>query len=412
MTNRILTKLLCASALVAVPLAANAVDLEITHWWTSGGEAAAVRALAEQFEATSDNTWVDGAIAGSGGVARPIIISRILGGDPMAATQLNHGQQAVELIEAGLMLDLTDIAEAGDWANIVNPPSLLEACTVEGRVYCVPLNIHSPQWMWTSLSAFDAAGVAPAQNWDDLKAAAPALREAGKQPLVSGAQGWQYANQFNTFVSGLGGEDLYYAVYRDGDEAALMGTEMKAIWDEIVITRDLMAGTAIQDWNLATAEVINGNAAAQVMGDWAQGEFAVAGKTAGSDYDCIIGMGRAQLIATAGDAFYFPVNKDEEVTAAQKELAQVLISPEAQVTFNLKKGSLPVRGDIDMSTAGTCMQKGLAVLADGGTIDSSDMLLSPDAVGQIQDMLVDFYASDMSAEDAQAEFAKIVMSDK
>ena len=77
-----------------------ATDLEVTHWWTSGGEAAAVAEFAKAFDATG-NKWVDGAIAGSGDTARPIMISRITGGDPMGATQFNHGRQAEELVAGG-----------------------------------------------------------------------------------------------------------------------------------------------------------------------------------------------------------------------------------------------------------------------------------------------------------------------
>ena len=72
--------------------AVMATELEVTHWWTSGGEAAAVAEFAKAFNATG-HTWVDGAIAGSGNTARPIMISRITGGDPMGATQFNHGRQ-------------------------------------------------------------------------------------------------------------------------------------------------------------------------------------------------------------------------------------------------------------------------------------------------------------------------------
>lgn len=90
---------------------ASAANLEVTHWWTSGGEAAAVKVLAEKYDALGGDKWVDGAIAGSGATARPIIISRILGGNPMGATQLNHGRQAEELVQGGLMTDLTELAE-------------------------------------------------------------------------------------------------------------------------------------------------------------------------------------------------------------------------------------------------------------------------------------------------------------
>jgi glucose/mannose transport system substrate-binding protein len=409
--------LLAATALVALPAAllpalALGADLEITHWWTSGGEAAAVKELAAMFEAQTGNKWVDGAIAGSGTVARPVIISRILGGDPMAATQLNHGQQAQELIEAGLMQDLTDIAEAGHWRDIVQPISLLDACTIDGKVYCVPLNIHSPQWMWTSPAAFEAAGVAPATNWDELKAAAPALMAAGKVPLSLGKQGWQENTLLQTLIAGLAGPEVYTAAFGQADTAVLTGPEMTQIFEELATARELSKDSNVQDWNLATAQVINGDAGAQVMGDWAQGEFALAGKVAGTDYDCFIGMGGDPVISTGGDAFYFPVNKDPAITVAQKELAQVMISPEAQVAFNLKKGSLPVRGDVDLTKAGACMQKGLATLKAGNVIPSVDQLISPDSRGQVEDLLAEFFGSSMTAADAQARFAQIIENDK
>ena len=129
------------AATAVVPATAMATDLEVTHWWTSGGEAAAVAELAKAFDATG-NHWVDGAIAGGGSTARPIMVSRILGGDPMAATQFNHGRQAEELVQEGLMRDLTDVATREDWTKVINPPSLLENCTLDGKIYCVPINIH------------------------------------------------------------------------------------------------------------------------------------------------------------------------------------------------------------------------------------------------------------------------------
>ena len=109
------------AAAMALCGVSQAVDLEVTHWWTSGGEAAAVSEFAKTFNENTEHNWVDGAIAGGGSTARPVMVSRIIGGDPMGATQFNHGRQTEELIEAGLMLDLTDVAEAGGWLDIVHP---------------------------------------------------------------------------------------------------------------------------------------------------------------------------------------------------------------------------------------------------------------------------------------------------
>src|SRR6218665_1009118 len=119
MNIRLTAAALAASVALAAGSAA-ATDLEVTHWWTSGGEAAAVAELAKAFDATG-NKWIDGAIAGSGGTARPIMISRITGGDPMGATQFNHGRQAEELAQSGLMRDLTAVAEKEKWKDIIKP---------------------------------------------------------------------------------------------------------------------------------------------------------------------------------------------------------------------------------------------------------------------------------------------------
>ncbi|SDF13062.1 ABC transporter substrate-binding protein [Limimaricola pyoseonensis] len=391
--------------------AATAGELEVTHWWTSGGEAAAVKTLAEAYEAKTGNGWVDGAIAGSGGTARPIIISRILGGDPMGATQMTHGRQAEELIEAGMMLDITDVAEANGWTDVINPPALLEGCTVDGRIYCAPLNIHSAQWLWLSHKAFEDAGVAVPTNWSEFVAAAPALKEAGKQPLALGQQPWQSNLAFGTISLAVAGLDAWKAVNIDKNAEVAAGPDYAAAFEAVANAREMAAGSNVQDWNQATNMVITDAAGGQIMGDWAQGEFAMAGEVAGEDYSCLPGLGVNAVLDTGGDAIYFPVNDDPEVTAMQKELAEVLLSPEVQVAFNLAKGSLPVRGDIDMSTANACMQKGLEILAGGadGILPSGDMSLTADTTGQVEDLMAEFWAdSSMSAADAQARFAEII----
>ncbi len=389
--------------------AASAADLEVTHWWTSGGEAAAVAEFAKAFNEKTDHNWVDGAIAGSGGTARPIIISRILGGDPMGATQLNHGRQAEELIEAGLLLDLTDVAEAEGWKDIVNPSSLLDSCTVDGRVYCAPVNIHSWQWIWLSHKAFADAGIDVPSDWDEFVAAAPALEEAGKIPLAMGQQPWQSNGAFNVMMTAIGGEALRKKIFADKDPEAVKGAEMTRLFEAAANARAMAAKSNVQDWNQATNLVITGQAGAQIMGDWAQGEFQVAGQVAGEDYTCLPGLGVNEVISTGGDAFYFPKQDDPEIEAAQKELAALLLSPEVQVSFNLKKGSLPVRGDIDLSAANDCMKKGLEILAAGAILTEADQLLSPDTQGQLEDLMVEFWNDpSFSAADAQARYAEII----
>jgi glucose/mannose transport system substrate-binding protein len=401
---------LSVAALMSTTVVSNAVDLEVTHWWTSGGEAAAVAEFAKAFDATG-NHWVDGAIAGSGGVARPIMISRITGGDPMGATQFNHGRQAEELVEAGLMLDLTELAEAEGWRDLVHPVALLDSCTIDGRIYCVPVNIHSWQWIWLSHQAFADAGVDVPANWDEFVAAAPALRAAGKVPLAMGNQPWQSSGAFGVMTIAIAGAEAWSAVNIDKDAEVAAGPVYAEVFEAAAEARALRVGSNVQDWNQATNMVITGEAGGQIMGDWAQGEFQVAGQTAGVDYTCLPGLGVNEVISTGGDAFYFPKIDDPEIEAAQLQLASLMLSKEVQVAFNLKKGSLPVRGDVDLEAANDCMKKGLAILADGAILPDGNQTLSPDTQGQIEDLMTEFWSSeDISAADAQARYAAIIAS--
>jgi glucose/mannose transport system substrate-binding protein len=387
--------------------AAFAEDLEVMHWWTSGGEAAAVAEFAKAFDATG-NTWVDAAIVG-GEAARAVMISRITGGDPPGAFQFNHGRQAEELIEAGLLRDITDIAEAQGWKDVVNPSTLLDACTVDGRIYCAPVNIHSWQWLWVSHKAFEDADLPVPTNWAEFAAAAPALEAAGKIPLAMGTQGWQQAGAFNVMMATLVPQEVFLSVYDDKNPEVAGGAEVAKVFQAAAAARTMAAKSTVENWNDATNLVITGQAGGQIMGDWAQGEFAVAGQVAGTDYSCLPGLGVTEVLTTGGDAFYFPVLKDEAKSAAQAELAALLLEPATQVAFNLKKGSLPIRGDIDMSTANDCMKKGLALLADGKILPDTVQLITPDTGNQISTLFTEFFADpSMTPEDAQKQFVAII----
>lgn len=404
---KIIKSTLAAAVALCLSSAVQATDLEVTHWWTSGGEAAAVGELAKAFDATG-NKWIDGAIA-NGNTARPIMISRITGGDPMGATQFNHGRQAEELVEAGLMRDLTALAEKEGWKDMVHPKSLLEGCTLDGKIYCAPVNIHSWQWLWLSTKAYKDAGVAVPTNWDEFVAAAPALEAKGILPMAMGQQSWQTAGAFNVLMATIAGTDVYTKVFDAKDAEVAAGPEVAKVFKAADDARKISANSKVQEWNQATNLVIQGKAGGQIMGDWAQGEFQVAGKVAGEDYVCLPGLGVSNVISTGGDAFYFPKVDDAKVTAAQEELASIMMSKATQVAFNLKKGSLPVRGDVNLDAANDCMRKGLDILANGTVIKDINQMLSQDTAGQTEDLFVEFFSDkSMTPEAAQKKFAEII----
>lgn len=387
---------------------AHAAELEVTHWWTSAGESSAVAEFARAFDATGNN-WKDAAIAGGGGAALQIIVSRIVGGNPMAATQLIHGRQAEELVQAGLMRDLTEVAERDGWKQVIQPPTLLDSCTYEGKIYCVPTNIHSQQWLWLSDKTFADAGIPTPKDWNEFVAAAPALEAAGKIPLVLGREPTQALMLMNALLASVGGPDLYRAVYADKNVELAAGPDMAKVFAALADARRLSANSKVQQWNEATRLVIVGEAGGQIIGDWVQGEFQLAGLTAGKDYECLPGLGLHEIVSTGGNAFYFPVLNDPERSAAQLELASAMLSPAAQLAFNAKKGSLPVRGDVDVTQANACMRKGLDLLSQGKSIPAVEQLITPDTQAQLVDLASRFLAdANLSPEQAQEQFAQII----
>ncbi len=402
-----------AVALIAPSLAA-ATDLEVIHWWTSKGESAAVSQFAKAFDNDGQGDhWIDSAIA-LGQTARATIMQRILGGDPPGAAQFNPGREYEELIKNDQLLQLDDVAEAGHWADVIRPKSISKACLVDGHWYCVPVNIHSWPWGWYSLSAFKAAGLDNPTNFDQFVADAPKLKDAGIIPFAVGGDGngWQIKGAFDQLMLYKLGIEQRDKMYGEKDADIAGGDGVKQVLTELKeLKKWTDDGYANRNWNDTTNLVITGKAGLQIMGDWARGEFSAAGMTGVKDFGCMIGLDEDHpIVSTDGDVIVFPKLQDPDKEAAQKRLAALLISPAVQVAFNNAKGSMPVRGDVDMATADPCMQKALKAVEDPSKIASGvQRFITEDTSNQLNSLITQYWADDsMTAEAAQAKFVDII----
>lgn len=392
--------LIQATALtVVISGAANAEEMkaEVLHWWTSGGESAAVKVFADAF-GEAGGEWIDTAIAG-GEQARAAGVNRIVGGEPPTAMQFNTGKQFDELVEAGVLRDLDDIASDGQWRE--NLPSVItNAIEREGKIFAVPVNIHGENWFWYNTSVLADAGVEPPSNFADLIAAGPALKEAGITPLALGGQAWQERLTFLTVLLSEGGPELYTAILGDNDIEAAQSDGFRQASETFAALRELVdVGSPGRNWNDATSMVITGKAAVQVMGDWAKGEFIAAGMTAGEEYGCsVISEDNGYIIG--GDVFVFPKVDDEAHIAGQESLARQMMSEDVQVAFNEKKGSVPVLLNVDVSSMDACAQQGMAILQDDAKqIPSVNFLATPDLTGAMTDVVTEFWNDpDMSVD--------------
>jgi len=349
-----------------VSKAAGHMEAEVIHWWTSGGEQAAISQFAEAWQEMG-NTWIDTAITG-GDNARGTTVNRIIGGNPPTAAQFNISKQFVDLVEQGLLQSLEEVASAEGWRDFIYPPELIETCEFEGEFYCVPVNIHSWQWMWINNDVYKQVGLPVPQTFEEFLAGAPTIQDAGIIPLALGGQGWQESGMFDVVASSIMGFPLMQSIYRDKDVDAFRDGRFESVLNTF---RELNTftdeGSPGRLWNDTTAMVIEGKAAMQVMGDWARGEFAVAGKEAMVDYSCVI-PGKEKYVALGGDVFVFPKNDDPKVKEVQLAMASMMVDPTVQAKFNNAKGSLPMRLDVDTSAADACMQMGL------------DLIQNPDAI--------------------------------
>jgi glucose/mannose transport system substrate-binding protein len=410
------TKLMGMAAFAALlaPTVASAADIEVIHWWTSKGEAAAVAEFAKALDNDGQgDKWVDSAIA-LGETARATVMQRVLGGDPPEAAQFNPGRQYEELIANGQLLDLTDIATEGKWEEIIRPKQINAACLIDGKWWCVPVNIHSNYWAWYSKDAYEQAGVPEPRTFAEFIETAPKLRDAGIIPFAIGGDGngWQIQLLFQDMLTEALGVENRNKMLEEKDAGLAGGPEMVQVFKDLRALKELTDdGYANRNWNDTTNLVITGKAGLQVMGDWARGEFAAAGMKGVEDFGCMIGLNEDKpLVSTDGDIFVFFKQDDPEVEAAQKRLAQLIISPEVQVAFNNAKGSMPVRADVDMSTADPCMQKALQAVEDPAKIvPGTNRFITENTNQQINELISNYFADDsVTPEDAAAQFAEII----
>lgn len=337
-----------------LPLAAIADEpkgsVEVVHWWTSGGEKAAVDVLKAQVE-KDGFTWKDGAVAGGGGAtAMTVLKSRAVAGNPPGVAQIK-GPDIQEWGTTGLLSTdtLTDVARQEKWDELLDK-KVSDTVKFEGSYVAVPVNIHRVNWLWVNPQVLAKAGVAKAPaTLEEFYAAAEKLKAAGFIPLAHGGQPWQDSTVFENVVLSVMGAKGYQQAFVELDEKVLTGPEMVKSFTELKKVATYMdANRAGRDWNIAAADVINGKAGMQIMGDWAKSEWTAAHKVAGKDYQCVAFPGTADAFTYNVDSLaVFKLNADRKGDiAAQQDLAKVALGEEFQKVFSTNKGSIPVRKDM------------------------------------------------------------------
>ncbi|MDB1125973.1 ABC transporter substrate-binding protein [Vibrio algarum] len=407
-------KTLLTLSLLSATQFATAGEVEVLHWWTSGGEAKSVSALKDMLE-SQGHTWKDFAVAGGSGTsAMTVLKTRAVSGNPPAAAQIK-GHDIQEWGGLGFLASLDDVATANKWDSLV-PPMVSDIMKFDGEYVAVPVNVHRVNWLWANKEVFQKAGVKVPATMDEFFMVGDKLKEAGIIPLAHGGQAWQDATVFEAVALSVLGSDGYNKAFVDLDMDTLSGDQMVETFRLFQKMHNYIdKNSPGRDWNVATSMVINGEAAMQIMGDWAKGEFTAAGKMPGKDYVCVPAPGTSGQFTHNVDSFAFFQLSDPEKQKAQQALAATILTPEFQEVFNLNKGSIPVRLDADMSKFDSCavdsMKDFKATAKSGDLVPSMahGMSTTSYAQGAIYDVVTNFF-NDPNADpkEAAGKLAKAV----
>lgn len=394
-----------ATALAAAAPAHAETRIEVLHHWVAESEVAALNTIREGLAARGYG-WQDSAVGGmSGGNMQQALRSRLAAGNPPGAMQF-IGWEGIDWSNEGVMRNLNDLAEANDWEATI-APQVLPFVKNGDDLIAVPINMHRQNWVWANKAAFDQVGIDQPGTWAELIENGARLREAGIIPLAMGDEPWQIQVIFDALVADIGGPEFYRKALVDLDEEALSSDTMKQVFDTLRQLRGLVDdGFTGRDWAVASGMVISGQAAMQIMGDWAKGEFLAKGLQPGTDFLCFATPSETPSFQWLIDSFGMFNVRDENVTQAQAALAEVVMDPKVQHDFNLIKGSIPARTDLSVDDFDDCARQGFEERA--AAIDSDAMLgaathgfaAEPQFSSVFGDVVAEFFVGSMSSEDA------------
>lgn len=339
------------------PPAPGKTQVEVFSWWTGGGEAAGLDAMIGVFGGLyPDIEFINSAVAGGAGTnARAVLATRLQAGDPPDSWQGHAGQELIGTYVAANQLEpLNSLYEAEGWLSVM-PETLIPLISQNGNIYSVPVNIHRANVLWYNPQILEANNIAVPQTLDEWFAAMDALQGTDVIPLAMGEQ-WTAMHLFETVLLASLGSDGYNDLWNGQTDWSTPEVK-QALEDFEKVLSYTNSDAASLSWQDAAQLVVDGQAAFNVMGDWAEGFFRELGKQPNADYGWAPVPGTVGTFQFLSDSFVLPVGAPHPDGALA--WLKVAGSKAGQEAFNPVKGSICARTDCDKSLFGVYLQSAM-----------------------------------------------------
>ncbi|MFO7166718.1 MAG: extracellular solute-binding protein [Chloroflexota bacterium] len=191
-------------------------------------------------------------------------------GNPPDIFQSWGGGVLRQYAEAGLVQDLTPALQQDGWGETFQPGPL-SLYTFDGKTYGVPWNAGMVGF-WYNKALFEQAGITqPPQTWTEFLDAVQKLKAAGITPIALGERDkWPGHFYWVYLATRIGGRDAFEAAYnRSGSFADPPFVEAGVRLKELIDLEPFQNGFLGADYGQHQAQMANGLAAMELMGQWA-----------------------------------------------------------------------------------------------------------------------------------------------
>ncbi|WP_090233612.1 ABC transporter substrate-binding protein [Fictibacillus solisalsi] len=324
--------------------------LEIFSWWTGAGEEDGLKALIKLFKEKNPDIPVENAaVAGGAGTnAKAVLASRMQGNDPPATFQVHGGAELNDgWVAADKMEPLDDLYDKEGWKDKF-PKQLIDMVSKDGKIYSVPVDIHRGNVLWFNKKVFADNNLQAPKTFDEFFKVADKLKAKGITPLALGdKEPWTATMIFENILLGTLGNEDYQKLWT-GDLKFDDPKVKKSAETFKKMLSYVNDDHSSRNWQDASQLVSKGDAAMNIMGDWAKGYFVNDLKLkVNEDFGWVATPGSEGQFMIITDTFGLP--KGVKNVKDVKQFLSLLGSVEGQDAFNPLKGSIPARTDADES---------------------------------------------------------------